>query len=81
MVNDNSDTILVSTDNDPCKYNALILPKNQRDRLKLVSVEESEYFITNYRWHPEDHDEYKGKSYFKIKVGDNTINEVFKLKK
>lgn len=80
VAKEDSDTILVSYSIDPGEHNALILPKNQRDRIKFVSVEESEYFITNYRWHPEDYEEYKRKSFFKIKVGHNTINEIFKLK-
>lgn len=64
----------------PCAYyNSYILPKKDRERLHFTDSI-PDYFITNYRWHSKDYDEYKGKKWFAIKVTNNTINEVYKLK-
>ena len=35
-------------------FNRLMLPQYQRDRLLFVeNVDSADYFVTNYRWHPE----------------------------
>lgn len=66
---------------DPCVYfNSAILPIKDRSRLRFDNTTTPDYFITNYRWHPEDYIEYQGKKWFSIKVKNNTINEVYKLK-
>jgi len=40
---------------EPAKFNALMLPPAQRDRLVFVDQADSaDYVVTNYRWHPED---------------------------
>lgn len=35
----------------------LILPKEQRERIKFTTFEDADYFITNYRWHPAEYAE------------------------
>lgn len=77
---DDSDSIKVSYSIKPGKYNLDILTVEQRSRLQFAPIEEADYYITTYRWHPEDFREYEGRSLYKIKVGHNTIAEVFKLK-
>ncbi|MBF9223734.1 hypothetical protein [Hymenobacter ruricola] len=38
----------------PAEFNRLMLPAFQRERLQFVDKpENADYFITNYRWHPE----------------------------
>jgi hypothetical protein len=38
----------------PVVMTRLMLPDGQRERIKIVdSLEAADYFITNYRWHPE----------------------------
>ena len=44
----------------------------------MESPEEAKYFLSNYRWHPEDYP-YE-KEYFSIKIGDAKIVVVYKLK-
>lgn len=57
-----------------------ILPPQDRDRVNFVPFEEATYFITNYRWHPQDYDELKEFEYYSFKVANNTVNKIFKLK-
>ena len=38
----------------PADFNRLMLPTYQRDRLLFVeNADSADYFITNYRWHPQ----------------------------
>ena len=74
---DSASEILVSVENYPGKSNRAILSKGQRKRIRFVSKDEATYFISNFRYHPMD---YPYTSIHKIKVGGNTINEIFKLK-
>ncbi|GAP08964.1 hypothetical protein BECAL_00097 [Bellilinea caldifistulae] len=48
--------IRVHAANFPGEANAAILPADQARRLYFVpEIEQADYFITNYRWHPEDY--------------------------
>ena len=58
----------------------LILSNSERKRINLVPLEKADYFITNYRWHPGDYDELKDSEYHSFKVGNNTVNKIFKLR-
>ncbi len=42
-------TVTVAVGSVPGRLNALILPKEQRDRLRFVPVEEAKYFLSNHR--------------------------------
>lgn len=77
---DNSPKINVAVENLPGKYNIVILPLKDRNRINFVEVQDAKYFITNYRWHPEDYEEFKQYKWHSFKVNNNTINEIFKLK-
>ena len=49
-------SIPVYVANDPGKYNALLLPRHERLRFVFVeSLGEADYFIGNFRWHPQDY--------------------------
>jgi hypothetical protein len=76
---DKSEHINIAVANVPGRLNVRILPVQDRERINLVEIENAKYFITNYRWHPKDYDEYKQKKWHAIKVNNNTINEIFKL--
>jgi hypothetical protein len=67
---------------DPCKNNINMLKEADRKRIEIVPVSQiskADYFITNYRGHPED---YPSKNIeYSAKVLNSTIMAVFKLKK
>lgn len=55
-----------------------ILPPHQRKRLKFVAEAEADYFLTEYRWHPQPY-AYQNEVY-KIEPNGLKIMSVFKLK-
>jgi hypothetical protein len=80
---DTSKTIHIACNyDDPCKNNINMLKEADRKRIEIVPVSQiskADYFITNYRGHPED---YPSKNIeFSVKVLNSTIMAVFKLKK
>lgn len=77
---DSSATINISVENIPGIINLLILPSEDRKRFKHVARYEAKYFITDYRWHPEEYSEYADLKFHSITVCENTVNEIFKLK-
>jgi hypothetical protein len=79
LQNDTAAIIKVNVGNDAGLYAPALIPKEQRSRLLFTSFEETTYFFSNYRWHPEDFP-FEDKKVFSIKVQDNTINSVFKLR-
>jgi hypothetical protein len=65
----------------PGVFNHEVLPKKDKKRIQIVETrEEADYFITNYRWHPEDYPEIENKKWHSFKVQNNTIITIFKLK-
>ena len=63
----------------PADFNRKLLPMYQRDRLMFVDKpEDADYFITNYRWHPEPypfpHEVYQ------LRVDGRRIHSVFRLR-
>jgi hypothetical protein len=79
---DTSANIRVSSQNPPCDLNLDMLPENDRRRIKMAVITESDYFVTNYRWHPQDYTEqpFAGKEWHSIRVGNNSVNTIFRLK-
>jgi hypothetical protein len=62
-----------------CYLNFRILPKAEFSRLFFTTnFQSANYFLTNFRWHPDDYN--IGTSVYQIKVGDEKIMEVLKLK-
>jgi len=77
---DHSPSINVSMQNSPGEDNRKILTFKERKRIKFVKRQKATYFITNYRGHPQDYVDLKQMEWHSIKVGNNTINTIFKLK-
>ena len=79
LENDPSGLIKINTYNAPGRINARILPQPEAKRIKFVETpEEADYFITNYRWHPEFYD--YPNEIFQIRIGNASILSVFKMK-
>lgn len=77
---DPSDTIRVAFENYPGKSNIQILPEKDRNRLLVTEKADADYFLTNYRNHPDDYAEDQSQQWRHIVVDHNTILSVFKLK-
>jgi hypothetical protein len=59
--------------------NAAILPTAQSERLNFVqNMEEADYFITNYRWHPQDYP--YNDEIFTLRLGNAKVLSVFRLR-
>ena len=83
LANDTSDSIHVLVENTPGIYNLDILTKEQQNRLivtRVDSIIDADYFVTEYRFHPQDYHELKDKSLFQVRCLNSTVSEVFKLK-
>jgi hypothetical protein len=79
LESDPSPVVYVCTEIHPGFLNAEVLPAAQRSRVRMVRMDEATYFMTNYRWHPEDYP-FEEKKVHAIKVLGSTINAVYKLK-
>jgi heme/copper-type cytochrome/quinol oxidase subunit 2 len=77
---DSDSSINISVENPPGITNTLILPYDERKRFNHVGTNEAKYFITNYRWHPQEYSEYADFKFHSLIVDENTVNEIFKLK-
>ena len=78
LAGDPSDTIKVNVFNAPGEINARILPPEKAERLVYIKTpEEADYFLTNYRYHPEPYD-YENEVY-SIKVGNASILSIFQM--
>jgi hypothetical protein len=80
---DTSKTINIACNySDPCKNNIMMLNAQDRNRFNIIPVSQigkADYFITNFRGHPED---YPSKNIeYSVKVLNSTILCVYKLKK
>ena len=68
---------VMETAPEPAKFNALMLPPADRDRLVFVDKADSaDYIVTNYRWHPQDF-EYPFEVH-NTKVGGVRVHSVFR---
>ena len=76
---DKSDKIKVMVLHPPGEFNLLILPPTERVRIQLTH-DNPKYFITNYRYHPEDFNYSPEQEIFSIQVQNNTILSVFQLR-
>jgi len=80
LKNDTSLLININVANPAGKKNLNILSSADINRINLVSFNEASYFITNYRWHPEEYDDLNEYKFHSFKVGNNTVSQIFKLK-
>ena len=77
---DDSKTINVSVARFPGKANLRILPVEDRNRIRLSLPNDAKFFITTYRWHPQDYDDLEGLEWYSLKVLNNSIVTIFKLR-
>jgi hypothetical protein len=61
-----------------CMNNAIFLKENDIRRLRLVEINEADYFLTNYRYHPEEYP--LNQEAFTIAVDNQKIMSVFKMR-
>ncbi|HAH31085.1 MAG TPA: hypothetical protein DCL44_02090 [Elusimicrobia bacterium] len=72
----------------PLKNNAVLLDKQDLDRLRLANINtaysslaaipQTDYFLTNYRWHPQTYQ--PANEVYSISVDNQKIMSVFKLR-
>lgn len=62
----------------PLIHNAIFLEKSDVNRLRLVKINDSDYFLTNYRWHPQAY--LLNNEVFTITVDGQKTMSVFKLR-
>lgn len=77
LQHDASPVIRVAVANYPGELNARVLERTERQRLRYVPLEDAEYFLSNFRWHPGDYP--FGREVFSISVGRNKIMAVYRL--
>ncbi len=79
LQNDKDAAIKVFAANMPGEISADILAPADRKRLLIVkSPGKAKYFLSNYRWHPQEYP--YGQEFFSIKIRDAKIMVVYKLK-
>jgi len=67
--------IPIKFDNTPGKLNVMMLPVEDADRIAVKSeLTKADYFITNYRWHP---DEYDLALLHSIRVNGANVNSIY----
>ncbi|MGB1040748.1 MAG: glycosyltransferase family 39 protein [Flavobacteriales bacterium] len=77
---DTNASVNINVANSAGFLNISILKPADRNRINIVPIEEATYFITNYRWHPQDYIEYETFKFHSFVVKNNTISQIFKLK-
>ena len=77
LENDTSPIINVGYLNMTSKFNVALLKPEERARLNITGYvtdrSDNDYYITTYRWQPEDPIEYWGLDVYKIRRGRNTF--------
>jgi hypothetical protein len=58
------------------RFNSQLLRENDRNRLVITTPDKADYFITNFRWHPEDYPYPKVE--YSISVLNSTILCIYK---
>lgn len=77
--NDSRPVIKLAANLPPiCMNNAIFLKKEDITRLQMGPVNQSDYFLTNYRWHPEAYP--LNQEIFTIVVDNQKIMSVFKMR-
>ncbi len=80
LKNDDSKSINIMVANMPGMDNLMIIPKKDRARVKYVSnIKDTDYFVSNYRTHPEDYPYPAKNKVFNIKIENSDIMTVWKL--
>ena len=78
---DTSDHLNIMTANLSGEQNVMMLNGQDRERIKVVySFKKANYFISNYRWHPEDYPYLPNEKFYNIVVLNSDILSVWKLR-
>jgi hypothetical protein len=79
---DQRKVIKITATVSPAYYNFLLMKQNIKDcRLEFVAEESmADYYITNYRYNPNDHAEFKDKKFFSLAYANSEFITVFKVK-
>lgn len=80
LENDTSSEILICPANFPGYINESMLTPEQDARIRMVGIEHADYFLTEYRFHPQEYDSLEVYKYHGIEVSNSTVNQIFKLK-
>jgi hypothetical protein len=80
LEHDTSSQILVCPSNFPGYFNETILTESQDKRIRMVGLEHADYFISEYRFHPQEYDSLNIYKFYGIQVSNSTVNQIFKLK-
>jgi hypothetical protein len=76
---DKSEIIKIHADTWVCQTNSELLPKYQQRHFMFVdSLQKADYYITTYRWHPNDYTA-NMKEFKSFMVLDNKVNTIFKV--
>jgi hypothetical protein len=80
LEHDKSAKIRIMAANMPGEHNLLLMDEQDRKRVSYVySLARANYFITNYRWHPDDYGYLPSRQFFTVKVLNSDIISVWKL--
>ncbi len=79
LKHDNSPNITINGENWPANLNGYMIKEHERTRIKFVDRYNAMYFITNYRWHPQDYLEYKNYHYYSKKIYNSSVYTIFKF--
>ncbi len=81
LTHDSSPVLKIHVSNVSGEYNYDILKSGDRKRIRYVENDnQADYFITNYRWHPQDYKYPKEKKIFFITVQNSEICSIWKLR-
>ena len=73
--NDNRTEIKIVVENLPGFFNSYLLKKQDRERLKYMTrLNDTDYFLTNYRWHSQD---YNYPEFYSLKINNFKIMSIY----
>lgn len=76
---DGSEQILINFSTRAGEFTAVEMLSEKDQQRILITEDNPKYFITGYRYHPQDYPYSKSQEIFSIKVMNNTILSVFQL--
>ena len=77
LASDERDVVKVGVSNISGMYARAILSPQEQKRIVFVGkIEKADYFVTNFRWHPQ---EYPFPKTFSLMAGDMEIGAVYKI--
>lgn len=62
----------------PIRNNLILIDRKEIVRLKTTDIDQADYFLTNYRWHPQPYQ--LTREVYTISVGNQKILSLFKLR-